>query len=73
MADIVCQIKIIEQLNLSIRKLREKIRNKEYERLPDSTKIKLINKNESNVIDYIKNPILIKNRNDYNSLSEKVL
>ena len=36
-------IKIIEQQNLSIRKLRERIRNKEYERLPDSTKFKLIN------------------------------
>ena len=66
-------IKIIEQQNLSIRKLRERIRNKEYERLPDSTKFKLINQNESNIVDFVKNPILIRNKNKYNILSEKVL
>ena len=66
-------IKIIEQQNLSIRKLRERIRNKEYERLPDSTKFKLINQNESNIVDFVKNPILIRNKNRYNILSEKVL
>ena len=36
-------VKISEKLNLSIRKLREKIKNKEYERLDDNTKKKLIN------------------------------
>ena len=66
-------IKISEQQNLSIRKLREIIKNKEYERLPESTKIKLINKNESNVNDFVKNPILIRNKNRHKMISEKVL
>ena len=66
-------IKTIEQQNLSIRQLRDKIKNKEYERLPDNTKNKLINKETSNVVDFVKNPIIIKNSNNYEIVSEKVL
>ena len=36
-------IDIIEKQNLSVRKLCEKIKNKEYERLDEQTKIRLIN------------------------------
>ena len=36
-------VKIAELNNLSIRQLREKIKNKEYQRLDDNTKLKLIN------------------------------
>ena len=61
-------IKISEEQNLSIRQLRN-----EYERLPESAKNKIINKVESNVVDFVKNPILIKNSNKYNIFSEKVL
>ena len=50
-------LKIIEEQNLSVRKLREKIKSKEYERLPESTKNKLITKEETNIEDFIKNPI----------------
>ena len=53
-------INIIEQLNLSVRELRSKIKNQEYERLPNETKNKLINKEKSNVFDFVKNPIMIK-------------
>ena len=35
-------IHLIEQQNLSVRELRNKIKNKEYERLNNSTKLKLI-------------------------------
>lgn len=59
--------------NLSKRELREKIKNKEYERLDESTKLKLINKEETKVVDCIKNPILIKNNNNYEIISEKIL
>ena len=59
--------------NLSKRELREKIKSKEYERLPESTRNKLINKEESNVADFVKNPIMIKNSNNYDIFSEKVL
>lgn len=41
--------------------------------MPESAKNKIINKVESNVVDFVKNPILIKNSNKYNIFSEKVL
>ena len=52
-------IDIIEKQNLSIRQLREKIKSKEYERLPETAKRKKITKEESKVDDLIKNPIFI--------------
>ena len=53
--------------------LRERIKNKEYERLPDSTKNKLIEQKEINITDYIKDPIIIRNKNNYAEVSERVL
>ena len=66
-------IKITEEQNLSVRELRERIKNKEYERLDEETKNKLKNKEELKVPDLVKNPIQIKNTSDYNEISEKVL
>ena len=66
-------IKISEQHNLSVRELRIKIKNNEYERLDEETKLKLINKENTEVRDFIKEPIIIKNNLDYNDISEKVL
>ena len=66
-------INVSEQQNLSIRQLREKIKLGEYERLPDGTRDKLINKEESNIVDFVKNPIIIKNSNNYEIISEKIL
>ena len=65
--------KITEQQNLSVRQLRERIKNQEYERLDGKTKEKLINNEEPKVNDLIKNPILIKNTYDYKEISEKIL
>ena len=59
--------------NLSKRELEEKIKNKEYERLDDRTKNKLITKGETTVEDFIKNPIIIKNKYNYEIISEKIL
>ena len=59
--------------NYSKRELITRIKAKEYERLDESTKNKLINKEESNVIDFIKNPILVKNSHHYIEISEKIL
>ena len=59
--------------NLSVRQLRDKIKSNEYERLPEDTRNKLINKVGSNVVDFVKNPILIRNSDKYNIFSEKVL
>ena len=66
-------IRIIEEQNLSIRQLREKIKSKEYERLDDETKSKLINNEDNNVVAFVKNPILIKNSFNYENISEKLL
>ena len=66
-------IKISEQQNLSVRQLRERIKSNVYERLPESTKNKLIKQDESNVVDFVKNPIVIRNSNKYDIFSEKVL
>ena len=66
-------IKISEQQNLSVRELRTKIKNNEYERLDEETKLKLINKKNTEVKDFIKEPIVIKNSLNYNDVSEKVL
>ncbi len=65
--------KITEEQNLSVRELRNKIKNKEYERLDDKTKNKLITKEEPKVNDFIKNPILIKNSYNYEKISESIL
>ena len=64
----------IEQ-NLSYRQLRGKIKSKEYQRLDDKTKLKLINKEETVVSDFIKNPIVIKNKYniDKEEITEKIL
>ena len=66
-------IKITKEQNLSIRELRAKIKNNEYERLDESTKEKLKEKEELKVPDLVKNPIQIRNTIDYNEISEKVL
>ena len=47
--------------NLSKRQLEEKIKSKEYERLSESAKTKLIANEEPLLPDLVKNPILIKN------------
>ena len=66
-------IKITINQNLSKRELRERIKNKEYERLDEKTKEKLISNEEPKVNDFIKNPILIKNSYNYKEISEKIL
>ena len=66
-------IRITEEQNLSVRKLRERIKSREYERLDDNTKEKLINKEKVNAGDLIKDPILIKNKFDTGKISEKML
>ena len=59
--------------NLTKRQLHDIIKNNEYERLPEETKIKLVNKDESNAQDFIKNPIVIHNPNNIEVIREKTL
>ena len=66
-------INITIKNNFSYRQLHEKIKSKEYERLPKKTKNKLIIKEESKIEDLIKNPIVIKNKYNYKIISERIL
>ena len=67
-------MKISIEQNLSVRELRSRIKNNEYERLPEKTRNKLITENhQDNIKDFIKNPILIKNTKNYEVISEKIL
>ena len=67
-------IHICESNNLSVRELRQRIKTQEYERLPDDTKRKIITGlDKSKVTDFVKNPIVIKNNNKYENISEKIL
>ena len=66
-------IKITEEQRLGIRELRNKIKNKEYERLDENTKQKLISKEKPKIGDYIKKPILIKLNKQMDIVSEKTL
>ena len=59
--------------NLSKRELITKIKNKEYERLDESTKMKLSKKEEIQINDFIKNPIIIKNMYNKEIITEKAL
>ena len=68
-------INTTERYNLSVRELRERIKNKEYQRLDNNTKLKLISKEQMSIGDTIKNPIIIKNNLeiDRENISEKIL
>ena len=66
-------IKITKEQNLSIRELRAKIKNNEYERLDESTKEKLKEKEKLKLPDLVKNPIQIRNTSGNNEISEKAL
>ena len=58
---------------IDVRTLRSRIKSNEYERLDDETKNKLINGKETSVVDLVKNPIVIKNKYNYEDISEKML
>ena len=66
-------IKIIEEENLSVRELRQRIKNNEYGRLDEETKKKLKTKEQLKVSDLVKNPLQIRNTSGNNEISEKVL
>ena len=66
-------IKQVTNRNLSKRQLEEIIKSNEYERLPIETKNKLVAEDEIDVKDLVPNPILIKNKNNVEIITEKVL
>ena len=58
---------------LTVRDLRKRIKNKEYLRLDEDTRNKLVNNDELELVDTVKNPILIRNTTGVDDISEKVL
>jgi len=66
-------ISVSEKQSLSVRQLRERIKLNEFERIPKESRNKLTSKAETNIVDFVKNPIIIKNNNYYEIFSEKVL
>ena len=52
-------IQLVEKNNLSVRELRKRIKSKEYERLSDESKNKLITNESLDIKDTIPEPILI--------------
>lgn len=66
-------IKVTINKNLSVRELEFKIKSNEYERLPIETKSKLLLDAEVEVKDLVPNPILIRNKNNIEIVTEKAL
>ena len=71
--EIIYYINTSKNKNLSKRELIQKIKSKEYERLPKETKNKLNKIEELNVKDLIPNPIIIRNNNLDNELNEHMI
>ena len=66
-------IQVIINQNISVRELEYRLKTNEFERLSKDIKNKLITKGRSQVMDYVKNPIMIKNKSNYEIISEKIL
>jgi len=66
-------IGVCEKRNLTKRELEALIKSKEYERLSEETKNKLITNEELKLPDLVPNPILIKTENNQENLSEYAL
>ena len=66
-------ISLVNDRNISYRKLSELIKDNEYSRIDENTKNKLKQKENLTVKDLIKSPIVIRNNNNYEIISEKVL
>ena len=71
--------KIIYYINLTInnnltqRELLDAIKFKEYERLPEETKNRIDINEQADLVDFVKNPIVIKNNNTHEMISENIL
>ncbi|MGN0973203.1 MAG: PDDEXK nuclease domain-containing protein [Bacilli bacterium] len=71
--EIIYYINVAKDNNLSQRQLQERIKNNEYKRLPIETRNKITNNESLNIKDLVPNPILIRNINNFEIITEKVL
>ena len=63
----------VENRNYSIRELKSRMKSREYERLDNKAKNKIIHNQEPSIFDLVKNPIMIRNSLDVKEISEKYL
>ena len=70
--EIAYYINLIKINKLSVRGLKERIKSKEYQRLPKNNNI-LTNESIKEISDFIKQPIYIKDTGNYEKITEKVL
>ena len=70
---IIYYVNQCEMNNIDVRGLRSKIKSKEYERLPEDTKTKFIIQDKIQIKDFVLNPILIRNKNNIEIVTEKAL
>ena len=66
-------ISLVDDRNISYRKLSELIKDNDYGRIDEKTKNKLKQKEKLTIKDFVKSPIIIKNNNNFEIISEKVL
>jgi len=66
-------ISLVADRNISYRKLSELIKDNDYGRIDEKTKNKLKRKEKLTIKDFVKSPITIRNNNNYEIISEKVL
>lgn len=66
-------IEIIINKHISVRELEQKLKSNEYERLPIASRNKLSKSKNANMKDLVPNPILIRNKNNSEFISEKIL
>jgi len=66
-------INLVNARNISYRKLSELIKDNEYGHIDEKTKNKLKQKENLTVKDFVKSPIIIRNNNNYEFISEKIL
>ena len=71
--EILYYINVSKSNNLTQRQLQERIKSKEYKRLPIESRKKLIKNEMLKPNDLIPNPVRIKNINNYKNISEKIL
>ena len=71
--EILYYINISKTNNLTQRQLQEKIKSKEYKRMPIESRNKLIKNEVLKPNGLIPNPVRIKNSSNYKNISEKIL
>ena len=71
--EIIYYINVVIENKIGYRQLGEKIKSKEYERLPKEAKEKIISDETCELTELVKNPIVIKNNKNYENISEKLL